>query len=164
MSSPATPQGEAAEVPGLTALAYDLSLRGLGQQESVVNELRARTGTLLAASSLVASFLGGRGIDEGARWLTAAALIAFAVSVAASVYVLLPKDGLIFSVRGTVLFEREFADPGGLAETQRRLAYWLERYADGNQPTIDRMFWGYRVATVAVLLQIVLWSTELAVQ
>ncbi len=119
---------------------------------------------MLAASALVASFLGGRGIDSGGdQRLTAAALVAFGVSVAASVYVLLPKQALIFAVRGSVLFEREFSDPGGLPETHRRLAYWLESYADGNQPTINRMFWGYRVATGAVLLQIVLWSAELAV-
>ena len=69
-----------ADLRGLHQLAYELSLRSLSQQESVLNELRERTGTLLAASSLVASFLGARAIGEGLGWATVVALIAFAVS------------------------------------------------------------------------------------
>lgn len=42
----------------LESLAFDLSLRALGQQEKVLEELRARTGTLLTAAALVTSFLG----------------------------------------------------------------------------------------------------------
>jgi hypothetical protein len=48
----------------LSRLAYEPSLRAVGQQEAVLNELRSRTGTLLAASSLVVSFLGSRAIDR----------------------------------------------------------------------------------------------------
>jgi hypothetical protein len=44
----------------LERLAFDLSLRALERQERVVEELRARTGTLLAAGALVASLLGIR--------------------------------------------------------------------------------------------------------
>ena len=36
-------------------LAFELASRTLAQQEAVLNELRARTGTLLAASSLATS-------------------------------------------------------------------------------------------------------------
>lgn len=158
-SQPATDEA------GLRQLAYELSLRTLGQQEGVLNELRSRTGTLLAASSLVASFLGARAIASGgAKWLTALALFAFAVSIFASVYVLLPKSELIFAVRGSVLFEQEVTDPGGLAETHRRLAYWLEEYHDANQPTIERLFSLYRVATLAGLAEVVLWSIELSLE
>lgn len=46
----------------LAELAYTLSLRTLGQQEASLNELRDRTGTLLAAAALVASFLGATAI------------------------------------------------------------------------------------------------------
>jgi hypothetical protein len=47
----------------LQELSYALSLRSLDQQEKALEELRNRTGTLLAATSLVASFLGARAID-----------------------------------------------------------------------------------------------------
>jgi hypothetical protein len=39
-------------------LAYEAALRGLDKQEGLIEELRTRTGVLLAASSLAASFLG----------------------------------------------------------------------------------------------------------
>jgi hypothetical protein len=42
----------------LEKLAYDSALRALDKQEKVLEELRARTGILLATSSLAASFLG----------------------------------------------------------------------------------------------------------
>jgi hypothetical protein len=42
----------------LAELAYDASLRRLDKQEQLLEELRARTGLLLAAASLAASFLG----------------------------------------------------------------------------------------------------------
>ena len=148
---------------GLQRLAYELSLRALGQQESTLNDLRARTGTLLAASSLVSSFLGARAVDRGGvTWLAVPALIAFAGSVIASLFILLPKSQVIFALRGSVLFEEEFTDPGGLAETHRRLAYWLEQYRDANQPTVERLFGFYRAAAFALLIEVVLWSIELA--
>jgi hypothetical protein len=50
------------ETGELEQLAYDLGLRALGQQERVLEELRARTGILLAATAFTASFLGGRSL------------------------------------------------------------------------------------------------------
>ena len=38
-------------------LAYETALRGLDKQEELLRELRSRTGVLLAAASLAASFL-----------------------------------------------------------------------------------------------------------
>lgn len=94
---------------------------------------------------------------------TVLGLLAFVASVFASVYVLFPKASFIFALRGSVLFEEEVSEPGGLSETYRRLAYWLEGYRDSNQTTIERLFLAYRTATFAVLLEVLLWSIELAV-
>jgi hypothetical protein len=79
------------------------------------------------------------------------------------VYVLFPKVKFVFALRGSVLFEEEVTDPGGLNETYRRLAYWLESYHDSNQTTIERLFLAYRAATFAVLSEVLLWSLDLAV-
>jgi hypothetical protein len=40
--------------------AYDLALRAIEQQERRLNELRSRTGTLIAAASVAASLLGSQ--------------------------------------------------------------------------------------------------------
>jgi hypothetical protein len=152
-----------AEGGSLERLAYELSVSALRHQETSLTELRERTGTLLAASSIVASFLGARALDDGFGALTVFGLLAFVLSVFTSVYVLFPKASFIFALRGSVLFEEELSDPGGLDETYRRLAYWLEDYHDSNQTTIERLFLAYRAATFAVLLEVLLWSIELAV-
>jgi hypothetical protein len=78
----------------LARLAYDASLRSLDKQEELLSELRSRTGLLLAASSVAASFLGERALDDGHAVLALTALAAFVVSLGASIYVLLPKQSL----------------------------------------------------------------------
>jgi hypothetical protein len=133
------------------------------RQERVLDELRARTGTLLAASALAASFLGSRAVDGETGVFTALAVTAFASSVIAGTYVLLPKPGLVFALRGSVLYESEFQDAVDLNETHRRLAYWLERFYDQNQNDVERLFRFFRGATLAVLLQVILWIFEIVI-
>jgi uncharacterized membrane protein YfcA len=77
----------------LEQLAYDLSLRSLSQQEGLLNEVRARTGVLLAATAIAISLLGGRALDDGERTVLNLAGVALGVlSFLLSVYVLAPKD------------------------------------------------------------------------
>jgi hypothetical protein len=153
---------EPADVGALYAASYDLSLRSLTQQESVLNELRARTGTLLAASSVVASFLGAQAAaSPGTSWLTVLGLIAFAVTVFGGLYVLMPRGGLIFALRGSVLLQEEFGEPGGLPELHRRLTYWIEGFRDANQRIIDRLFLAFSAAALGVLAEVILWATQL---
>ena len=45
-------------------LAYEAAQRALDKQERLLEELRGRTGLLLAAASLAASFLGREAFDE----------------------------------------------------------------------------------------------------
>ena len=44
--------------PVYERLAYEAAQRALDKQERLIDELRSRTGLLLAAASLAASFLG----------------------------------------------------------------------------------------------------------
>jgi hypothetical protein len=53
-------------VDDLARLAYESALRALDKQEQLLAELRARTGLLLAASSLAASFLGRPALENDA--------------------------------------------------------------------------------------------------
>jgi hypothetical protein len=103
----------------LERLAYEVSLKALERQENVVDELRSRTGTLLAASSLSASFLGARALDHpGATWLGLIALGLFGVSVGSAIYVLLPRTELILALKGSRIFTPDLGGQG-LAETYR---------------------------------------------
>lgn len=49
-----------------------------------------------------------------------------------------------------------------IGETHRRLAYWLDEYHAQNEPKIDRLFTFYRLATVALLGEVIFWSLQLA--
>jgi hypothetical protein len=147
----------------LAELAYTLSLRTLGQQEASLNELRARTGTLLAAAALVASFLGATAIArDGFDIWTVFALIALVVSVVFAARVLLPQGEMIFWLRGSALYEFETEEEVGMAETYRRLAYWLEGYYEENRPKIALLFGFYRISVFALLAEIGFWSLQLA--
>jgi hypothetical protein len=152
------------DTSALARLSYELSLRTLTQQESSLNELRARTGTLIAAASVVTSFLGGAAIArQGIDVWSVLALVAFVASIGLATWVLLPKEHLVFSVSGSALFEDEVkADIFEIGETHRRLAYWLDAYHAENEPKVSGLFVFYRWATGAMLVEVVFWSLQLA--
>jgi hypothetical protein len=90
--------------PELERLAYEASLRALTHQESTLDQLQGRTGTLLAASSVAASFLGAQSIQRGRFGVFAvAAVAAFVVSIVISVSILLPRAKWVFALQGPTL-------------------------------------------------------------
>lgn len=136
-------------------LAYEAALRGLDKQESLLEELRTRTGILLAASSLAASFLGQQAFQQPSpRGLAISALIAFVVSIGASVSILMPKENLFFSEAGAGLYEGLYAVRDDLAEVYRRLAYELDRFWDQNDKTIAKLSRTYKLAATALVVEI----------
>lgn len=140
---------------GLAKVAYDASLRALDKQEALLDELRSRTGILLAASSLATSFLGREAFGASRSGvLVALALIAFIVSIAASVYVLLPKNDLVFSLVGSHVFERLYEFAHDEPEVHRRLAYDLDRFWDANDAKMQRLFWAFRLGAAALVVEI----------
>jgi hypothetical protein len=46
-------------------LAYEASLRALEHQQRILEGIRSRTGIVLGAASLTASFLGTRALNDG---------------------------------------------------------------------------------------------------
>jgi hypothetical protein len=102
--------------------AHRIAAQALSQQEQALTELRTRTGTLLTA----ASFLGGQALArEGLSVWIVLALVAFGVSVVLCIYVLLPKDGLIFALDAPETYGALYEVREDDEEIERRLAYWL---------------------------------------
>jgi hypothetical protein len=147
----------------LAGLSYDTAIRALDIQERAVEQLRSRTGTLLAATSLTASFLGAQAIryTSSLGFLGLVALIALVVSIVGCVYVLLPKKGFVFSISGPVLYESLFEFSDDPEETHRRLVYWLESYWQKNQTIIDALGRYYAVSALALTIQLLLWCAVL---
>jgi hypothetical protein len=137
----------------LAALAFELSRKRLDQQERVLEELRSRTGVLLAASSLAASFLGQEAFgDSGWGLLAFVAAGAFLITMLASVYVLLPRDRLIFSVIGSAVYEEFYGED--LEEVHRRLAYELDRFWEGNNERIRQIRDAFALAATGLIVEV----------
>jgi hypothetical protein len=145
----------------LATLAYEASLRSLDKQEEVLGELRSRTGLLLAASSVAVSFLGERALDEGVAVVALGALAAFVVSLGASIYVLLPKRDLVFSISGSRVFEELYEFRDDIGEVHRRLAYDLDRFREANDGGLQRLLWGFRVTAAVLGAEVALLLTSL---
>lgn len=139
-------------------LAYEAALRALDKQERLIDELRNRTGLLLAAASLAASFLGREAFaGHPKRGLAILALVAFLLAVGASVYVLLPKTGkFVFAMVGAGLYEGLYELKDDLGEVYRRLAYDLDRFWDDNDVELQKLFRAFRLAAVGLSAEIVI--------
>jgi hypothetical protein len=144
--------------------AHRLAAQALSQQEQALVELRARTGTLLTAASLIASFLGGQALArEGLSAWIVLALIAFGISVVLCINVLLPKDGLIFALDAPEAYDALYGFRGDEGEIDRRLAYWLQSFREQNHPTVKRLTQVFELAGFALLAEILFLAIGLAV-
>jgi hypothetical protein len=124
----------------LEVLALNFARDALDKQDAVLSELRARTGTLLAASSIVSSFLGATAIGrDGLSGWGVVALGGLAVSLALCVAILLPRSELSFSIDGPRVYEDLYELRSDALEVHQRLAYdlrrrWLENQRRGRLP------------------------------
>jgi hypothetical protein len=144
--------------------AHRIAAQVLRQQEQALTELRTRTGTLLTAASLIASFLGGQALArEGLSLWIILALVAFGVSVVLCIYVLLPKDGLIYALDAPETYGALYEVRNDEEEIDRRLAYWLQSFREDNHPTIGRLTSAFELAGFALLTEIGLLAVGPAV-
>jgi hypothetical protein len=146
---------------------YEAALRELDKQEGLVGELRTRTNTLLAASSLAASFLGQEALGSpSSSALAVAALIAFVVAVASSVFVLLPKRKLVFATAGTRAYEALYEKRDDMPMVYRQLAHELDGLWLSNDSEIASLIRAYTLAALSSVLELLFlaaltWGTVL---
>jgi hypothetical protein len=147
----------------LAQLSFEASLRSLDKQERLLDELRARTGLLLAASSLAISFVGRPVFQEADTVVLVLGLLAFAISIAASVYVLVPKPAkFVFSLEGSAVYEQLFEFEDDLDEVYRRLTYDLDRFWEENDDVMARLLRWFQVAAAALAAEIILLLLSLS--
>jgi hypothetical protein len=143
-------------------LAYEAALRSLDQQQRVLEEIRSRTGILLAAASVTASFLGARALERhGIVFLSVAALAALVLTLVIGILVLVPREEFVFSVSGTVLYA-DLVDVDDRAEQHRYAAYWLDQFWEGNDAPIEKLNARFKIAAGALVAQIVLWTLAIS--
>jgi hypothetical protein len=142
-------------VTGLEQIAYDNAIRALDKQEKVLEELRARTGVLLAAASLAASLLRSGALDHPHPIaLLVVALTAFAVVLAACLFVLMPRS-FVFALEGPAVYERLYELRDDPAEIHRRLAYHLQRFWETNDVRMAPVKRAFRTAATGLVIEVV---------
>jgi hypothetical protein len=145
-------------------LAFDLSLDSLYAQRDVLDDVRSRSATLLTASSIVTSFVGGRAIDAvGLDALTTAGIAAFLVTFVPAIYLASTSGDVLLSVEGAALYSDVAPAEASLNEVYLALAGEIQAVRQENRPLIDRTLRFLRVGFAALILEVVLFLAALAV-
>jgi hypothetical protein len=159
-------------------VAYDESVRMLTQQGSALDNLRTRAGTLVAAASLVTTFVGAQAFakpsltkgDHGFvlvtqkldiwGWLAIAALVGVLVC---SLVVLFPRRDFIYGQSAKQLIGDLESKPPlmSLERTQRAVAMNLEENFDANEKVLRRLGNFFTAGSVLLVAETILWIVDL---
>jgi hypothetical protein len=143
--------------------AYDIARAALNAQHESVRDLRARTGALLTATSVVVSFLGARALTTShLRSLAFIGLGVFVVSLVFCLYVLLPTKKIESLAQGGALFDLTLADPDPATDVYRRLTATCDTIAAENESHIGRLGLVFSLASAAIIVEVLLWGLQLA--
>jgi hypothetical protein len=152
-------------------IGYEEALRSINSQAGVLGDLRGRAGTLLGAASLVTSFLGGAALAgpafEGgvvseppisaAGWV---AIVAFCAIGAVSLAILWPYIWRFDMDPVGIITSAERADVSA-EDLKLDLAGFHQRNFEANQWKLDRLFWAFRLGSLALVVETVAWIIDL---
>ncbi|HET8757327.1 MAG TPA: hypothetical protein VFM58_15015 [Solirubrobacteraceae bacterium] len=152
----------------LEEIVYEAGRDALADQEALVAGVRQRTGTLLAAHALVASFLGAATIRETGLdawgWIAISLLV---IGLAAAGVLLAPWK-LTFSVDARLLYGRLYEE--AVAEAEAGTLGWLASagylYQALREHNETRVAWMSRMSGalgLLMVLQTVAWLAGLAI-
>jgi hypothetical protein len=153
----------------LEEITYEAGRSALSDQESIVAGVRQRTGTLLAAHALVASFLGATAVrDQGLHPLGWVALLALVVGLVVAAVLLAPWK-LKFAVDAHQLYldlyeqAREEADADALGWLAT-VGFSYQRLGEKNATRIRRMSLLSGALGVLMVAQTLAWLAALALR
>jgi hypothetical protein len=150
-------------------LAYEASIRAIEAQATLVESLRSRAGTMLAATALVTSFFGGQALAPGGKPLhflsyTSGALVSVIAVAGLTLAMLLPFT-LRLSLSAVEILkvvEGELQDdPFPSAEALREVALQYESMYDSNTRQIRILEACFRLAIVFLVAEVAFWLTAL---
>jgi len=151
----------------LEQIAYDAGRGALADQESLVAGIRQRTGTLLAAHALVASFLGSTTLrDQGSSVLGWVALAALAAGLIVAAILLAPWR-LRFAMDARKLYDQlsgqAAAEAPGASDWLARAGFAHQVLHDENAERVRRMSWLSGLLAVLMVCQTLAWLAALVV-
>jgi hypothetical protein len=157
----------AGAVKRIEEITYEAGRHALADQESLVAGIRQRTGTLLAAHALVASFLGATTLTTmGLDALAWVALSALTLGLVLAAIVLAPWD-LKFAMDAAHVYDRLVVP--AVAEAENGTLGWLATVGVGyqlicnkNAPRVRRMSRLSGAQSVLLVIQTLSWLVNLA--
>lgn len=156
-------------MPTLEEITHEAGRSALADQESLVSGIRQRTGTLLAAHALVASFLGATTVHaqglHGLGWVATAALLA-GLAVAA---ILLSPWRLKFAIDARELYQDLYAQAdeeaeGGTLGWLATAGYSYQALREENSPKARIMSQLSGAVGILMVVQTLAWLAALAVE
>lgn len=148
----------------LYEVAYEEAVRGLAEQQRVVESFRTRAGLLFSAATITASFLGARALRGGsanlASWL---ALLCFVAVAIASLAILWPRrwEGAA-SPRDVIETYIESAEPTSIANLHRDLSLHMYSSYLENREGIQQFAALLQISSGLLTLEVVLWIAAIA--
>lgn len=142
---------------------YEASVRAAQDQAAILDGLRGRAGTVLAASALVSSFLGGQALRASGGLQVASgvgiALAAFVASALLTLGILWPFEfRFVLSARAMFrALDQHRDDAAEVPAFLRALALQLERRYDENLRKIRRLQWAFQLAIVSLVVEVAAW-------
>jgi hypothetical protein len=146
------------------AFIYDEALRGLKQQQSLVENMNSRAGNLIFAAAFVSSMFGNQALPNGfGFWDGLAVALLFGLGVLI-VFMLWPFHKYNFRFDPGELL-REYVDrdsPASLAEMHRQLSLRIEADRANNWRVIQRLRVALQIALILFLFEILAWVFAIA--
>ncbi|HEY7480224.1 MAG TPA: hypothetical protein VH680_06910 [Gemmatimonadales bacterium] len=145
-------------------LIYREALRGLVQQQTLVESMNARAGNLIFAAAFASSLLGGRALSDGLGmwdWIAVTLLLALGVQI---VFLLWPYYQYRFRFDPEDLL-RQYVDgatPASISEMYRALAIRMEADRKSNWRIIQRLRVALQLALILLVLEILAWLFAIA--
>ncbi len=157
---------DANATPAHYELAYEEARRALDTQESVVNELRTRSGVLIAAAAITTSFFGGRALADAtvgsAGWLAIGFFGLVGVSVLA---VLWPRTDWSFTVnaeRFIATYVESDEGPLALPDIHRDLALHMSTSYVVNARQLHVLTIAFRLGAIFLVGEVIAWVVDIS--
>lgn len=146
------------------AFVYNEALRGLVQQQALVENLSNRAGSLIFATAFASSLLGGRALSDGlGMWDWVALALLFGIG-ALVVFMLWPYHQYRFRFDPEELLRQYVDDDAGvtMSDMHRTLALRAETDRADNWRIIQRLRLALQFALIFLLLEILAWFLAIA--
>lgn len=159
------PLSASSVTPAHYELAYEEAKRALDVQESVVNELRTRSGILIAAAAITMSFFGGPALADGdvgtAGWL---AIACFGLVGASVLAVLWPRTDWTFTIDAERFIGTYIESDGGplpLPGIHRDLALHMAASYVVNARQLRLLTIAFRLGAGFLVGEVIAWVADI---